>query len=311
MSTSTSVVIPTAFRRDSMLRFITSLNAQSELPEELVVADGNPSASDEQAYRERLHPGVRLVYLACELGLTRQRNRGIDAASGEIIFFFDDDVVLETQYLASVKRAFEADQDVGAISGLIVNEPEPSRSKLQRAHHLGRRAIERAFFLMRYRDGRFLPSGMPTWLDGGRTEDTDCECLFGCCMAFRRELVATLRFDERLSRYCYMEDDDIAKRVSQRMRVRYVPDARCQHLHAPANRLTAFAAAKMLMVNHHYLFRKNFPQDAEHRLAHALSLMGYPLLMAWNLNHRRFAGASIGVLSILLRRDPLSALERP
>ena len=81
MNAGLSVVIATAHRRSMMLRFIDSLNAQTRLPEELVVADGHPSDDDERAYRERLRSEVPLRYLRCEMGLTRQRNRGIDAAT--------------------------------------------------------------------------------------------------------------------------------------------------------------------------------------------------------------------------------------
>jgi len=42
------------------------------------------------------------------------------------------------------------------------------------------------------------------------------------------------------------------------------------------------------MVNHHYLFMKNFPQDISHRLAHCISLLGYPILQVWNLSLGRF-----------------------
>jgi GT2 family glycosyltransferase len=310
---SLSVIIPTAKRQDMLLRFIDSLNAQTRAPADLIIVDGSASKDQEQSYRARLRPEIVLRYISSEMGLTRQRNRGIEASDSDILFFFDDDVVLEPEYLAIVAAEFDAPggEAIGAITGLIVNNavPQSPRSFVERTQRAGDALIRRVFFLLRPGDGRFLPSGMPTFVAHDQLE-TDCECLQGCCMAFRRELVSQLKFDERLSRYCYMEDDDIARRVARRARVRYVPRARCEHLQGPANRLTAFAAAKMMMVNHHYLFRKNFPQDTAHRAAHTLSLFGYPLLMAWGLNYRRCAGSVAGLWSIMLKRDPLSSASK-
>ena len=95
--TSFSVVIPTLRRPEPLRRAVESLLACIPLPEEIIVVDGDPEGSAREIV-EALVPGSNpslLRYLPSEIGLTKQRNRGIDASTGDVIVFFDDDVVVD------------------------------------------------------------------------------------------------------------------------------------------------------------------------------------------------------------------------
>lgn len=303
-----TVVIPTLDRQVFVERFLDSLNRQTLRPNEVIIVDAS-SESYEARYRQRLDRRVALVYRRSAPGLTRQRNRGIDLAKGDLIVFFDDDIVLESDYLRSTLNAFERpeNRDVAVVYGRITNPPINTPSVLGTIHRFGNTLISTLFFLPRLGNGRFQPSGFPT-MPTGRTGNQSSEYMPGGLTAYRADIIRQFRFDERLASYAYMEDDDVGYRISRQHTIIYCPNARCSHLPSNASRISPMTAGKMLIINHHYLWRKNFPHRWPYRLAHTVSLIGYPLLQLWNLQGAKFLGSMKGLASIIFRLDPLSRL---
>jgi hypothetical protein len=69
--------------------------------------DGCPAILDAYA---RTHPGLRVVRLAANVGLGRARNAGLDAATGEYVWFVDSDDWLPAGALPAVLDALRADR---------------------------------------------------------------------------------------------------------------------------------------------------------------------------------------------------------
>jgi GT2 family glycosyltransferase len=89
-----SVVIPTYNRRDSLLRTLNALSAQTLSPshfEVLVVSDGSPDDTREHVHPEK-YP-FRLRFMEQQnSGPSVARNNGARAACGEVIVYVDDDI---------------------------------------------------------------------------------------------------------------------------------------------------------------------------------------------------------------------------
>lgn len=121
-----SVVVPV---RDGAAFLPLSLNAlrASNLPRDrwelIVVDDSSQDRSAEVAapYADRL---VRLV--GGPSGPAFARNRGVDAARGDVLVFVDADVCVHTDALRRVLEIFERDSDVSAVFGAYDLAPAAS-----------------------------------------------------------------------------------------------------------------------------------------------------------------------------------------
>jgi GT2 family glycosyltransferase len=84
---------------------------------EIVVVDNAPTTS---ATRE-LVDSYRSVRYVCEPrpGLDWARNRAIAEATGDIVAFTDDDVVVDAQWTRAIADAFAGDHNVMAVTGLV------------------------------------------------------------------------------------------------------------------------------------------------------------------------------------------------
>ena len=250
--TSFSVVIPTLRRPEALSRAIESLLVCVPLPDEIIVVDGDPEGSARCVVEGLASSAsaLRLVYLASETGLTRQRNRGIDASSGDVVVFFDDDVVVSTAIFAHFADAYRDSQLVGVTGNVQFN---------RRRRFGGVNSRLRRWFTGRGKQGTFTRFGYPRYLVD-RNLEQDVERQPGGLASARREAAAVTRFDELLTGYALAEDEDFSYRLSRLGRVRYVPSISIWHAHHGVRDQRAIN--KMLVVNRTYLFKKNFPQTA-------------------------------------------------
>jgi|GEM_PF-167247 len=269
----TSVIICTKDRPDDLRAALRSLAAQTLPPDEVLVVDAGSDPALDDALIEELREAFPLRHLRAAPGLTKQRNLGIRESTGDILFFFDDDVALEPDYLRAVVETFTGDAEgkIGAVGGRITNAV--TAGPLGRGEPL-RRFIRRLFLLSDLGDGRLKTSGFPAQ-PHKLAEGRRIECLSGCGMAFRRAVFDLTQFDEALSGYSYMEDVDISQQVlKQGYAIRYQPAARLAHNVSPRARQTGAHVSRMLVRNYDYLFRKHWNTGLLRRLAFRWALFG-------------------------------------
>jgi len=117
-----SMVLSTRDRPDLLARCLPTLLAQQYPRYEVIVVDNAPSTSATADLIQREYadePKIR--YLREDKpGLSSAQNRGIVEARGEIIAFTDDDVVLDTHWLAGLVRGFTKAENVACVTGLVV-----------------------------------------------------------------------------------------------------------------------------------------------------------------------------------------------
>lgn len=184
--TTISVGVCTRERPVELARCLASLLASSPQPKEIVVIDNAPVSC---ATRDVVagFPGVR-YHCEAQRGLSAARNAALAHASGDIVAFADDDVVVHSEWLARIHRCF-ADPAVMAATGLILPGELETPAQLMFEESF-------QFFHQGYRARRFGAAyfaalrrkGVPVWDIGA-----------GANMAIRREAFQRgYRFDTRL-----------------------------------------------------------------------------------------------------------------
>ncbi len=125
-----TVIIATRDRTSSLARCLNSVLASAYPHFEVVVVDNDPTSGAtanliKSGYAAR---GVRYGREG-RRGLAAAHNRGVGMASGSILAFTDDDVVVDRHWLAAIVEAFRLSDHVGAVTGLI--QPGELRTSAQ------------------------------------------------------------------------------------------------------------------------------------------------------------------------------------
>lgn len=126
-SPAVSIVIPTHNRREALLTTLAALCdvEYPTAPWEVIVVDDGSSDGTDLALREQpaLH-GINLRYLwQANSGPAAARNRGAAAATGDVLIFMDDDILVQPSFVAQHVAAL-LEHPGCWISGRIVHPEE-------------------------------------------------------------------------------------------------------------------------------------------------------------------------------------------
>lgn len=284
-----SVVIPTMNRSRELKEMMESLLCQTRLPEEIIIVDQSTDSQTENVINElkkksffENETSITFRYVRQEeKSLTKARNRGAQEATGDIISYLDDDIILFADYLERIVKTFEENPSVGGVAGTaMLNE------KWSGVKWMVRKAILR-FFLINNFKGTLTASGFGysffDMADRQLDKPTEVELFTGYSMNFRREFMEQEPCDEWFVGYSFREDVDLSYRISLRTKLLQIPDAKIWHRNAAANRLDSVSLKKMQIRNYYYIFRKYKYKNAFSNLLFAYSLSGLILLdfMEW------------------------------
>lgn len=146
---------------------------------EVLVVDNAPADDATAAVVAELS-GVRYVREPTP-GLDFARNRAVAEATGDLIAFVDDDVVVDEGWLAALRQAWGDHPDAGCVTGLVLPLELASDAQVAFERYGG---FRRGFETVRY--DRPTVAGNPCYPFGAGIFGS------GCNMSFRRGLVAEL-----------------------------------------------------------------------------------------------------------------------
>jgi glycosyltransferase involved in cell wall biosynthesis len=115
-----SVIVSTHNRPEFVRRCLNSLLHLHYPLYEIVVVDNAPkgNATAELIKHFYINKSIPVRYVREEHpGMARARNRGIDAAKGNVLAYIDDDVLVDPYLLAEQVRAFNVVENVACVTG--------------------------------------------------------------------------------------------------------------------------------------------------------------------------------------------------
>jgi len=225
-----SVVVPSNFARPAQLRRSVQRLAELDHPDfEVIVVDNRPADAPAADI-----PGARVVREP-RPGISAARNRGIAAATGEIIAFTDDDVVADRRWLRALGERFARQPDLAAVTGLVV--PLELETPAQVLFEQSGSGLDRGFVPLTFeRAGAFRVRRRAAGTERVGSLYETGEFGLGSNMAFRTSVLrAAGGFDRALGTGTPAQaGEDLAmfiELLAAGHRLGYEPDAIIQHSH--------------------------------------------------------------------------------
>ncbi|MEX5729682.1 GT2 family glycosyltransferase [Rhodovulum iodosum] len=207
---------------------------QDRLPDLVILSLGAPEDAPANGYDALPFPVREVIG---PKGLTRQRNRVLDALEpGDILLFLDDDFLMAPDYLRQTLRLYEEHPDIVMLTGTVVadgiNGP-----------------------------GFSFEDGLKLLADAARPAGdglTDTYNGYGCNMSLRADPVISLglRFDERLPFYGWLEDVDFGRLLARHGRIVRAEALVGVHLGTKTGRGTGLLLGYSQIANPLYLIGK-------------------------------------------------------
>ena len=248
-----TVLVPTWRRPDDLARCLSALLRQQRAPDQIVVIARADDEATHTCLAEHVTPRVLNVDVALvdEPGQVAALNRGLDAATGDVIAITDDDAAPRVDWVARIAAAFEADPKLGALGGRDWVHEEG------RVLDGERPLVGKVYFTGRIVGNHHLGVG------GAREVDL----LKGANMSYRHDAIRNIRFDKRLRGAGAQVHNDMAFSMSvKRAGWKLVYDPLVAVDHFPAVRhgeeprhAQTLASKRNAAYNLHLILRGNLP----------------------------------------------------
>jgi glycosyltransferase involved in cell wall biosynthesis len=289
MALKVTVVIATIGRPELVPIMLRAMEKQSRRPDLVVVS------AVTEADVQMIDTSFETLILLGQKGLTRQRNRALDAAEArsDIVIFFDDDFVPASDWVAEVEQIFKNQSDVACVTGSLladgINGPGITLAEAQRL-------VEDAEDAPRVRALRAF--GAP----------------YGCNMAFATKLGAGVRFDNRLPLYGWQEDLDFGSLLERRGRLVKADQLIGVHMGIKSGRVSGVRLGASQIINNIYLYKKG-TMPLRRAMKFACRNIGANLLGSINppayIDRRgRLKGNILGIVQVALGRVNPEYVER-
>jgi len=262
-----SIVIPTRNRRDNLQELLDSILNQTTLPKEVIVVDDSDNDGTreliEKIRDDFLSRGISLKYLRGDeknKSISAARNIGAKNSSGDIICFFDDDVILDKDFIKQNLRVYYAYTDVKGVQGYIINaRPYSAFSNALNKVCFG---FPRNFF--EPNKCQAFPFSYPYPL----TRVIECEWLIGANSSYKKEIFKQFEFDENLKDFSLCEDIDLSYRIQMRFphSLYMSPHAKLVHKNSLVARTPRKDFANILVAYPCYFFYKDIRQTLKNSL---------------------------------------------
>lgn len=118
-----SIVLLSLLRQKDTQRCLESLFLHTNVPFEIIVVDmgGSEDIAQWLAAMQNHHREIIVINNLTNIGTTKGRNQGVQAARGQYIVFLDNDVEVTPDWLTPLLACVESDKDIGACGSKIIS----------------------------------------------------------------------------------------------------------------------------------------------------------------------------------------------
>ena len=289
-----TLIVCTYMRPVALHELLQSVAKQNRYPDEILVVDGSRNIETQQMIAANKFQNLQYFLVAAhQRGLTRQRNFGIQQVrqDSEIVFFLDDDIILNENYFEKILDTYNQYPDAAGVGGFIENESKWTFAGINYKPKLS----EFAFDGWKTNDGiRFVarkllgldsnePPGYQSAFSHGRSlgflppsgKVYAVEQLMGGVSSFKKSVFESHQFSEYFEGYGLYEDADFTIRVSKSGQLYNNTAATLLHHHAPDGRPNQYRYGKMVVRNGWYVWRVRNPEPTiKHRFKwHAITIL--------------------------------------
>jgi GT2 family glycosyltransferase len=296
-----SIVICTKDRAEDMRRTLASIESQSILPDEVVVVD---SSADGQVKEVVVRSSLPTLYIHSDPGITRQRNKGVTASSGDILVFLDDDVELVTGCLQAFLESLRQNrEDVAAICGRVLNVLPRLDSKTSQFLYAVDKAVQRFFMMPEERHFGYFKYSTASTRPHLSDKPGYTQVLSGGCSAYWKSVFEVIHFDEYFEAYGYAEDVDTSLQISNAgHKIYYEPRAALYHYPSGTSRIPRRDSSRMLVKNSYYIYCKHFENSWLRTGAIFWSFFGFAVSAFLHRDYEALRGTLTGIREIFTER---------
>ena len=251
-----TAVVPTANRAAVLLQTLTSMAAQHIQPEEIILVDASDDNETALVCEQNIQGlSSAIIYKkAFVKGAASQRNQGLKGATSPVIFFFDDDIILEPGCVERLWNCLQSHKEAAGVNAMISNQRYHSPGKLTR-------------FMYRLMSGEKLLSYAgkcigPGWNllpedRDGLPECNETEWLNTTCTMYRAAALPDPPFPPQFKGYSLLEDVALSLEVGKKWKLYNARTARIFHNSQPgSHKSSVFALSKMELVNRHHIMKE-------------------------------------------------------
>lgn len=282
-----SIIIATCNRPRNIVVVLKSILRQVTLPKEVIIVDQSDYLTTkilvDEIRSDFSRRKIKLKYIhSKEKSSAGARNLGLRYASGQIVFFLDDDIILDKDYTKEILDVYKENSDAIGVQGINVMHPlfvtptwDPFHAKKP---SLVRHIINSAwkvFFLSHTQKNKWvvLPSVSDVF-PIPLTKVISSQRLEGCT-SYKHEVFQRFLFDEKLKRWSFLEDFDLSYQVynSKVGKLYVTPHARLLHKRSET-RLPEKTEIFIMTVYRTYIFYKDIEQTVLNQLIFIWSMIG-------------------------------------
>jgi GT2 family glycosyltransferase len=202
-----SVIIPTKNRHKDLQFALQSIFDQFLKPDEIILIDQSEQMLDDGIINDYnklfgANANIQYLYDPSIKGLVHAKSVGVGIASGDLICFLEDDIVLERDYFKELIDGFNECNKMVGCCGIVTNPPFASQSYLF-FHNLFHRGV--------FRDKR--PSIFASY-SKSQFNLIASNTISGGVSAWKSEVFEKIKFDV-LNGFHMIEDIEFSTRVAE------------------------------------------------------------------------------------------------